>query len=193
MPEKEPLLASSLEPVTKPLPAALAGAIGQIVARQAYVEWLLGQVMYSLMEISIKQGRVILKFPRPGQYVAAIRDLYDFHGITPQMSLEDLSRKLDVSDRTRNVLTRSVYMRARGKSRDIVIARSPWDAGPGSESQDEVQVIDDAFLARCRKHVDAAVEAAEKFSATTDDLLRKLHERRRTQRDLDRRARQRSQ
>jgi len=160
MPEKDPLLASSLEPVTKPLPAALAAAIGQIVARQAYVEWLLGQVMYSLMEISIKQGRVILKFPRPGQYIAAIRDLYDFHGITPQMSLEDLSRKLDVSDRTRNVLTRSVYMRARGKSRDIVIARSPWDAGPGSESQAEAQVVDAAFLARCRKHVDAAVEAA---------------------------------
>ena len=187
MPEKDTLLASSLEPVTKPLPAAIAGAIGQIVARQAYVEWLLGQVMYSLMEISIKQGRVILKFPRPGQYIAAIRDLYDFHGITPQMSLEDLSRKLDVSDRTRNVLMRSVYMRARGKSRDIVIARSPWDAGPGSESQEEAQVVDEAFLAGCRKHVDAAVEAAEKFSTTTDDLLRRLHERRRTQRTLDRR------
>jgi hypothetical protein len=187
MSDKDPLLASSFEPVTRPLPAALASAIGQIVAREAYLEWLLGQVMYDLMEISIKQGRVILKFPRPGQYIAAIRDLYDFHEITPSMSLEDLSRKLDVADRTRNVLTRSVYMRAHGRKADIVIARSPWDPGPGGESQPEAQLVDEGFLDHCRKNVEAAVEAAEKFQASTDELLRKLNERRRTQADLDRR------
>ena len=187
MVDKEPLLASSLEPVTKALPAALAGTIGQIVAREAYIEWVLGQVMYSLMEISIKQGRVILKFPRPGQYIAAIRDLYDFHGIEPAVSLEDLSRKLDVADRTRNVLTRSVYMRGPGKSADLVLARSPWDPGPGGESQPETQVVDEGFLEECRTQVETAVAAAEKFAATTNDLLRKLHERRRTQRNLDRR------
>jgi len=189
MSEKDPLLASALEPVTKALPAPLAAAIGQIIAREAYVEWLLGQVMYSLMEISIKQGRVILKYPRPGQYVAAIRDLYDFHAIEPQVSLEDLSRKLDVADRTRNVLTRSVYMRGPGKAGELVIARSPWDPGPGGESQPETQVVDDEFLENCRKNVEAAVAAAEKFQQTTDDILRKLHERRRTQRNLDRRGR----
>jgi len=189
MPDKDPLLASALEPVTKPLPAAVAGTIGQIVAREAYLEWVLGQVMYSLMEISIKQGRVILKYPRPGQYIAAIRDLYDFHGIEPAVSLEDLSRKLDVADRTRNVLTRSVYMRGAGKAGELVLARSQWDPGPGGESQPETQVVDDDFLEACRKHVEAAVTAAEKFQATTNDLLRKLHERRRTQRNLDRRSR----
>lgn len=189
MPEKDPLLASSLEPVTKPLPAALAGAIGQIIAREAYVEWVLGQVMYSLMEISIKQGRVILKYPRPGQYIAAIRDLYDFHGIEPAVSLEDLSRKLDAADRTRNVLLRSVYMRGSGRAGEIVIARSPWDPGPGGETQPETQVLDEEFLDRCRKTVEAAVGAAEKFQETTNKLLRSLHERRRTQRSLDRRSR----
>jgi hypothetical protein len=173
--------------MTKPLPAAIAGAIGQLVARQAYLEWVLGQVMYDLMEISIKQGRVILKFPRPGQYIAAIRDLYDFHGIEPALSLEDLSRKLDVADRTRNVLTRSTYMRAPGKAAAIVIARSPWDPGPGGESQHEIQAVDDEFLAACRKAIESAVAAAEKFQATTDELLRALHQRRRTQRPLDRR------
>jgi len=188
MTDKEPLLSSALEPVTRPLPAPIAGTIGQIVAREAYVEWVLGQVMYSLMEISIKQGRVILKYPRPGQYIAAIRDLYDFHGIEPAVSLEDLSRKLDVADRTRNVLMRSVYMHGSGKG-DIVIARSPWDPGPGGETQPETQVVNDEFLEHCRNNVEAAVAAAEKFQETTNRLLRSLHERRRTQRDLDRRTR----
>jgi len=182
----ESILATSLEPVTKPLPTALAAAVGQLIAREAYIEWLLGQVMYDLMEISIKQGRVIMKYPRPGQYIAAIRDLYDFHGITPALSLEDLSRKLDVADRARNVLTRSVYMRSNGKG-PVMIVRSPWDPGPGGESQPEAQELDDEFLARCRKHIEAAVTAAEKLQQSTDDLLHKLHDRRRTQRELDRR------
>lgn len=189
MAQRDPLLASSLEPVTKPLPAGIAAAIGQIIAREAYIEWVLGQVMYSLMEISIKQGRVILKYPRPGQYIAAIRDLYDFHGIESAVSLEDLSRKLDVADRTRNVLTRAVYMRVPGKKNEILIARSPWDPGPGGESQPETQVVDDDFLEHCRKNMEMAVAAAEKFQATTNDLLRRLHERRRTLRELDRRKR----
>lgn len=187
MPDKETLLAGSLDPVTRPLPAPIAGAIGQLIARQAYLEWVLGQVMYSLMEISIKQGRVILKLPRPGQYIAAIRDLYDFHGIEPAVSLEDLSRKLDAADRARNVLTRSVYMTAGGRHADIVIARSPWDPGPGGETQPETQVVDDDFLGRSRKTIENAVAAVEKFQATTNDLLRRLYERRRTQRRWDRR------
>lgn len=189
MPPKDVLLASALEPVTRPLPTAVAAAIGQMVAREAYLEWVLGQVMYSLLEVSVKQGRVILKFPRPGQFIAAIRDLYDFHGIEPGMSLEDLSRKLDVADRTRNVLTRSIYMRGAGKAGGIVIARSPWDSGPGSETQPEMQNVDDAFLERCRKNVEAAVSAAERLHESTNEILRALHERRRTTRNLDRRSR----
>jgi hypothetical protein len=146
-------------------------------------------VMYSLMEISIKQGRVILKFPRPGQYVAAIRDLLDFHGVEPAVSLEDLSRKLDVADRTRNILTRSIYMQPSDKGADVVIARSPWDPGPGGETQPEAQAMDEEFIGRCRKNIESAVAAAEKFQESTNQLLRKLHERRRTQQALDRRRR----
>lgn len=187
MAERKAPLAGSLDPLTRPLPAAIAGAIGQLVARQGYLEWLLGQVMYSLMEISIKQGRVILKLPRPGQYIAAIRDLLEFHGIEPAVSLEDLMRKLDVADRTRNVLTRSIYMDAGDKGAAVVIARSPWDPGPGGETQPETQSLDEEFLARCRKNIESAVAAAEKFRTTTDEALRQLHERRRKQRQLDRR------
>jgi hypothetical protein len=189
MPRKESRLNPALEPITKALPTALAAAIGQVVARHAYLEWVLGQVMYDLMEISIKQGRVILKFPRPGQYIAAVRDLFDFHGLETTMSLEDLARKLDVADRTRNVLTRSTYMRDPDHRSVVVIARSTWDPGPGGETQPETEVVDGAFMERCRKNVDAAVDLAEKLRAMTDDLLRQLHERRRTLPRLDRRQR----
>ena len=189
MPRKESMLSPALEPITKPLPSALAASIGQVVVRHAYLEWVLGQVIYSLMEISVKQGRVIMKYPRPGQYVAALRDLFDFHGLEPTMSLEDLARKVDVADRTRNVLTRSTYMRDPDERGVVRIARSTWDPGPGGETQPETQVVDAEFLEGCRRQLDAAVEAAEQLRTMTDNLLRQLHERRRTQTRFDRRSR----
>jgi hypothetical protein len=187
MAQKEVALAGPLEPLTKPLPASLARAIGQLIARQAYLEWVLGQVTYNLMEISTRQGRVMLKLPRPGQFIGAIRELYDFHGIEARLSLEELARKLDASDRTRTVLTRSTYMR--GEKGQVILARSLWDPGPGADTQPDLQVLDDEFFAGCRKTVEAAVASAEKLQSTTNDLLRSLHERRRTQRNLDRRQR----
>jgi len=94
-----------------------------------------------------------------------------------------------VADRTRNVLTRSTYMRDPDHRSVVVIARSTWDPGPGGETQPETEVVDGAFMERCRKNVDAAVDLAEKLRAMTDDLLRQLHERRRTLPRLDRRQR----
>ena len=66
---------SSLVPVAEGLPSQIAAHIGVTLARHAYLDWVLGQVMYSLMEISIKQGRVIMKLPRPSHYIA------DLHGV----------------------------------------------------------------------------------------------------------------
>jgi len=108
------------------------------------------------------------------------------YGVLPVIHVS--AHAVDVADRTRNVLTRSVYMRGPGKGTSLVIARSPWDPGPGGETQPETQEVDDQFLEQCRHNVEAAVAAAEKFHETTNRVLRALHERRRTQRALDRRA-----
>jgi hypothetical protein len=179
---------SALVPISTGLPAGIAANIGVTLGRHAYLDWVLGQVMYSLMEISIKQGRVIMKMPRPAHYVAAITDLFAFHGLQTPYDFDDLCRRLDVADRSRNVLTRSVYMRdTDSKALKVQLARSPWDPGPGGETQPETQLVDRRFLARRRKDVDDAVRAAEKLQAITDKLLRKMHELRRSRPGLNRR------
>ncbi len=181
---------AALEPLTQPLPASIAASIGTTLARHAYLDWVLGQVMYSLMEISIKQGRVILKLPRPRQYIAAVRELFEFHGVDGDYPFEPLARRLEAAERVRALLTRSAYMRDTGsRTLRIQLARALWDPGPGGETQPESQVVDRAFLAARRKEVEDAIASAERLRAYTDKRLRALHELRRKRPGLDRRHR----
>jgi len=66
--------------------------------------------------------------------------------------------------------------------------RSPWDPGPGGDTQPEAQVVDARFLAKRRKEVDDAVRAAEKLRELTDKLLRESHAKR-ARPGFDRRSR----
>jgi len=179
---------TALVPLTQPLPTAIAASVGATLARHAYLDWVLGQVMYSLMEISIRQGRVILKLPRPRQYIAAVRDLFAFHGIESDYNFEQLARRLEAAERVRALLTRSAYMRDTGsRTLRIQIARALWDPGPGGETQPESQVVDRRFLVTRRKEVEDAIRAAERLRRVTDKLLRVQHEMRRKRPRLDRR------
>jgi hypothetical protein len=179
MPKKLITFNAALEPLAADPPAEIAASIGTTIARHAYLDWVLGQVMYDLMEISIKQGRVIMKLPRPRVFVAAVKELFEFHGLEAKFDFEDLAVKLEIADCATRELTGSTYMRdTNSESLAVQIARSPWDPGPGGDLQPEAQVLDAKFLAAKRKEVDDALKAAEKLRALTDKLLLDSHERR---------------
>jgi hypothetical protein len=181
---------AAFEPLDSGLPEDYASAIGVTVARHAYLDWTLGQVMYDLLEISIKQGRVIMKLPRPRVFIAAVTELFEFHGLQTKYDFEGLASKLEAADCAVRELTRSTYMRDTGsKKLAIHLVRSPWDPGPGGDIQPEAQLLDAKFLAQKRKEVDEAVAAAEKLRAITDKLLRDSHVRRTKPGTFDRRRR----
>jgi hypothetical protein len=190
MPKKLVTFNAALEPLEADLPESLASAIGLAIARHAYLDWVLGQVMYDLMEISIKQGRVIMKLPRPRVYIAAVKELFEFHGLDAKFDFDDLAQKLEWADCAVRELTRSVYMRDTSSKRlSIQLVRSPWDPGPGGDVQPEAQVMDAKFMAAKRKEVDDAVKSAEKLRALTDKMLRDSHARRAQRPGFDRRQR----
>src|ERR1043165_9126654 len=102
---------AALEPITGPIPAALAESIGRAIARHSYLEWVLGQVLYSLLEISIKQGRKVVQRPTPRAYVAAVQGLFAFHKVESTFDFADFARRIERADRARDALAHSVYMR----------------------------------------------------------------------------------
>ena len=183
----------ALEPITQPLPAAIAEAIGRAVARHSYLEWVLGQVLYSLLEISIKQGRKVVQRPEPRQYVAAVQGLYAFHKLESKFNFTDLCKRIEAADRARDALAHSVYMQdVNTRGTKVHLVRGSWAIGGDAElvSRDawpETPVLDRGLLGRLRDDVEAAVRKAESLRDETDDLLRKLHEARRTNPRLNRR------
>ena len=121
-----------------------------------------------------------MKLPRPRVYVAAVKDLFEFHGLEAKFDFEDLADPSSRSPTARAASSRARSTCATPTARvpPIHLARSPWDPGPGGDLQPEAQVVDAKFLAAKRKEVDDAVKAAEKLRALTDKLLRDSHEQR---------------
>ena len=165
---------TALEPLAKPLPAELASPVGALIARHTYLDWVLGQVMYNLMEISMKQGRVIMKLPRPRVYIAAVKELLEFHRLNVRFDFDDLAEKLEAADSARREVTRSIYM-TDSDSGAVHLVRSPWDPGPGGDTQPESQALDARYLTRKRRDIEEAVVSGEKLRAVTDKLLRIKH------------------
>jgi hypothetical protein len=184
---------AALEPIATPLPSAVAAAIGHAIARHSYIEWILGQVLYSLLEISIKQGRKVVQRPEPRQYVAAVQGLFAFHKLESSFRFDDFAGRLERADLARDVLVHSVYMRdTNARAAKIHLVRGSWalPADADSVSRDEwpdAPVVDRALLVRLRDDIEDAVARAEKLRALTDRLLRELHEKRRTHPGMNRR------
>jgi hypothetical protein len=185
---------SSLKPLTSSLPDDISRSVGRIVARHSYLEWVLGEVLYSLLEISIKQGRAVVKRPAPRQYAAAIEGLFRFHKLESAFKFDKLARELERADAARDALVQSVFMRDTDrKDSPVCLVRGSWSLGWDLEavSRDAwpaTPVVDAALLGGFRDDVEAAVGRAEKLRSLTDKLLRKLHEQRRTNPRLNRRS-----
>ena len=185
---------SSLKPLTQSLPDDIARGIGRIIARHSYLEWVLGEVLYSLLEISIKQGRAVVKRPEPRQYAAAIEGLYRFHKLESSFKFDKLARELERADAARDALVQSVFMRDTDrKNSPVYLVRGSWSLGwdldlVRRDAWPPTPVVDSALLTGFRDDVEAAVGRAEKLRSLTDKLLRKLHEQRRTNPRLNRRA-----
>ena len=193
MATKRPALARALAPVAAPLPAATAAAIGNAIARHSYLDWVLGQVLYSLMEISVKTGRVVVRPPRPAEYVHAVRDLFAFHTIEAKFDFDTLAKRLERADASRHVLARCVYMHdldAASKD-EIRVGLGPWASSHEAAKAIAAEGVrvDGAFLAKRRREIEDAIDRAEKLQALTDRLLRELHEKRRKDLRFNRRSR----
>ena len=191
-----PSFNAALEPLAGPLPPRTAAAIGRTIARHSQLGWVLGQVLYGLMEISIKQGRAVVRRPPPRQFLAAIQGLYAYHRLEAKLDFDRLARALERADAARDTLVRSVYLRVTSRrGSPIFLVRGPWAEGEDLEATrrgdwPQTPVLDDALLARLEGEVEAAMRGAERLQQTTDRLLRRLHEARRTNPRLNRRQRQ---
>ena len=60
------------------LPAGIAASIGRMIARHSYLEWMLASVLYALLSIAVKQGRLAVRIPPPRLYITTVAGVQVF-------------------------------------------------------------------------------------------------------------------
>ena len=183
-----------MAPTARELPPGIAAAVGRATARHSYLRWLLANILYALLSIPIRQGRVAVKIPPPPLYITTVADLLAYLRLHMDFNLEALQRKLVAADQARNILCHSVFTRdARSGKIHIELVSGAWDEAQDVEAarkdfrSGSVEVTR-AFLAGKRDAIEDAIKATRTFAERVNDGLQALNEIRRTRRTMDRRG-----
>ena len=187
-------LRPTMAPIAGELPPSMAAAVGRAIARHSYLDWLLANILYALLSIPIRQGRVAVKIPPPPLYITTVADLLAYLRLQMDFNLAALQRKLVAADQARNILCRSVFTRdARTGKIHIELVSGAWDEAQDVEAarkdfrSGSVEVTR-AFLAGKRAAIEDAIRATRTFAERVNDGLQALNEIRRTRRTMDRRG-----
>jgi hypothetical protein len=181
-------------PAAENLPSGIAASIGRMIARHSYLDWILANVLYALLSISIKQGRVAVRIPPPRLYITTVADLLAFQRLHLGFNLGALERKLLAADQARNTLGHSVFAKdERSGKLHVYLVSGTWDVAHALEAgrrglMSEKIEVTRGFLAAKRGAIEDAIKAARQLAEQVDAGLQALNQIRRTRRALDRRS-----
>jgi hypothetical protein len=186
-----------LAPITHGLPSNIAASIGRTLVRHTYMESLQRKVLNLLLEISIKQSRLVVRIPQPKQFPNLVQTLLQYHGLYPKVKINynDLGAAIDAADRARNALAHSLILKnPQGPGYLIQLVRGSWELDQDVFSvtralQPQTVALHRAYLSARRKEVEKAIIGMRNLLALISATMKALHEKRRTEAAWDRRRR----
>lgn len=128
-------MASTAKLVSR-LPVSYVTSIGRIITRWAGVEWELQRIVYMLLNVNAKQGRLAAKVPRAGECANLIKQLAKLRGI--YLSAKDVSylhSRLSDCVEWRDRLAHGVWIRPHKTRRLLLqVTKGAWN-DPRGESR----------------------------------------------------------
>ena len=98
-------------PPRRKLPTAYSTEIGRIISRWAYVEWRLKSIVYLLLKVNPKQGRVVVPQASAVQAFHLIQQLLPLRNIDlPPNKLKAIKKKLERTEEFRNAIAHGVWL-----------------------------------------------------------------------------------
>jgi hypothetical protein len=136
------------------------------------------KILYSLLGISIKQGRAVeIGVPAPSRYLRIVKDLLLFHEVHLQASLEPIKKALDKADNARNILAHSVFLNDKQTGElKIQIVRGAWELERDVVSvsralQPEGRRVNRAFLKEQRAAVENGIREINRLARVVHRAL----------------------
>ena len=178
------------------LPSNIAASIGRTIARHAFLDYILLNMISTLLHVSIKQTRVAIRLPPASRCAAVIKDLIHFLKLRTSYNFKQFGRKLTEADDARNVLAHAIFIKdPETKKYRIQITRGSWEFPQDVETVSralypESPFLDRQFLATKRAVVEVAIREALLLQRHIEAALRGLNEIRRTKPEANRRRTQ---
>jgi hypothetical protein len=192
-----PELESGVSPLATKLRQSAAASIGRTIARHSYMQWRQAKILYTLLGISIKQGRAAdIRVPGPSAYIRIVKDLLLFHRAQLQgFKFGALKGAVEDADRARNILAHSVFLRDKQTGQlKIQIVRGSWELEHDVVTlsralQPEGRLVDRAFLNEQRAAVETGILGVEALRVLIEETMRRLNALREGHPQADRRKR----
>ena len=152
-------------PIAQGLPTNFAASVGRIIARWAYVEWLLSQAIYDMLGIGPKQGRISVRTPRAEDCITMIEELLQSHRLALSENFGPAKTILRNAENKRNTLAHSIWLKVpKTKEIRIQVTKGNWNLGPNGKVSKKVIPegipVNAALLASYRNEVEIAVKTA---------------------------------
>lgn len=96
-------------PVARDVPDELLMKVGTIVAQWSYVEWLLRQIAYKLLDLDPKRGRVAIREPRAEQFITMFRQILQIDGTEEPKQFKELIPALRNAKKYRDILAHGIW------------------------------------------------------------------------------------
>lgn len=117
-------------PVVAVIDEDYALIVGRVVTLFAYVEWMLRDIVYRLVNIGPKNGRIIVKDFRANEYPDLIATLAELNNIDIKFDAKTLSKLLDECESNRNMLAHSIWFKEEDGGLSVQITRGNWPKNP---------------------------------------------------------------
>ena len=96
-------------PVARDVPDELLLKVGTIIAQWSYVEWLLRQIAYKLLDVDPKRGRIAIREPRAEQFITMFRQILQIDGTEEPKQFKELIPALRESKKYRDILAHGIW------------------------------------------------------------------------------------
>lgn len=129
---KQPKMEAFKGQIVDNLPPDVAQELGNIVARWAYVEQLLKQLVFTLVGINDIWGRVVIRTDRADGHITMVEDLLTLSGkrIESDPTPTQFKVSLGKLERTRDMLVHGTWISDEQSRLRVISIGGKWNLGP---------------------------------------------------------------
>ncbi len=133
----------SVYPVLLSLPVSHSREIGRIITHYAHLEWRLRLVIYALLNIGPKEGRIAVRETRAEEYVTMIEDLLSVKKIRVNVNSKKSKKFLTLLREHRNTLAHGIWVKhPSSRSPVLQLAKGIWQPDPSKPQRRARRIIE---------------------------------------------------